>query len=253
MKIRSAEFVKSGTRPEHYPEELPELAFCGRSNVGKSSLMNSLVNRKSLVKVSGKPGHTRLLNWFKINDEILLCDLPGYGFARVPPSEREVWARMINTYLSTRESLLGLVILVDVRRGFQDDDLRLMEACSAFQLQPILVVTKIDKLKRNELVTQKRKIAQQTKLDADRDVIWYSAVTHAGRDQLWRRIMGLIPRMDQVEQAEQDVREQAALDAIEDAREQAEQDAADAADANVDAAAGATHAGSTVGEGGEEA
>lgn len=224
MKVRSAEFVKSGTQPEHYPEELPELAFCGRSNVGKSSLLNSLMGRKNLVKVSGKPGHTRLLNWFKVNDEILLCDLPGYGFARVPPAERAAWGRMINTYLEKREGLLGLVILVDIRRGFQEDDLRLMEACTAFQLQPILVVTKIDKLKRNELVTQKRKIGQQSKLDPERDVIWYSAVTHAGREQLWRRIMGLVPRMTQLAEAEQDALEQAAEDALQDAEDAAMSD-----------------------------
>lgn len=226
MKIRSAEFVKSGTRPEHFPEELPELAFCGRSNVGKSSLLNSLMSRKNLVKVSGKPGHTRLLNWFKVNDEVLLCDLPGYGFARVPPSEREAWGRMINLYLERRESLLGLVILVDVRRGIQDDDLSLMEACTAFQLQPILVVTKIDKLKRNELMNQKRKIAQQSKLDPERDVIWYSAVTHAGREQLWKRIMSLVPRMTEVDLAALDAAEQAAEDAELDAQEAAAEKAA---------------------------
>lgn len=205
MKIRSAEFVKSGTLPEHFPEDLPEIAFCGRSNVGKSSLLNSLMHRKGLVKVSGKPGHTRLLNWFKVNDEVLLCDLPGYGFAKVPPGERAAWGKMINRYLEKRESLLGLVILCDVRRGFQEDDMMLVEACSAFQLQPILVATKVDKLKRNELMTQKRRIGQASQLDPERDVIWYSSETHAGREQLWRRIMSLVPQMDQVAAAEQDV------------------------------------------------
>lgn len=230
MKILSAKFLKSGTQPEHYPvEDFPELAFCGRSNVGKSSLLNSLVSRKGLVKVSGKPGHTRLLNWFLVNDEVLLCDLPGYGFARVPPPERQAWARMINGYLEKRENLLGLVILVDVRRGFQPDDLSLMEACTAFQLQPILVVTKIDKLSRNELVTQKRKIAQQSKLDPDRDVIWYSAVTHAGRDQLWKRIMSLVPQMTEVDLAALDAAEQAAEDAMLDAQDAADEAAAEAA------------------------
>lgn len=229
MKIRSVEFVKSGTRPEHFPDELPELAFCGRSNVGKSSLLNSLMGRKSLVKVSGKPGHTRLLNWFKVNDEVLLCDLPGYGFARVPPAERDAWARMINLYLEKRECLLGLVILVDVRRGFQDDDIALMEACSAFQLQPILVVTKIDKLKRNELMNQKRKIAEQTKLDPERDVIWYSSETHAGRDKLWKRIMSLVPRMTEVDQAAIDVEEYEAEEAAREALEALEEAAAEEA------------------------
>lgn len=236
MKICTAEFVKSGTLPDHFPEDLPEVAFCGRSNVGKSSLLNSLMHRKGLVKVSGKPGHTRLLNWFKVNDEVLLCDLPGYGFAKVPPGERAAWGKMINRYLEKRESLLGLVILVDVRRGFQDDDMTLVEACSAFQLQPILVATKCDKINRNELITQKRRIAEKSKLDPERDVIWYSSETHAGRDQLWRRIMGLVPQMDEFDEAEQDVLEHEAELAEQERFEDEAEAAAEAAEAAAEAA-----------------
>lgn len=195
MKIRSVEFVKSGTHPEHYPEPLPELAFCGRSNVGKSSLLNSLIERKKLVKTSSKPGHTRLLNWFKVNDRLLLCDLPGYGYARVAPTEQRAWAAMIERYLAERESLLGLIILVDVRRGIQQEEIDLIRACITYQLQPILVGTKIDKLKSNALTTQKRAIGKKSGLDIQRDIIWYSAVTHHGREQLWKRINALIPEL----------------------------------------------------------
>lgn len=222
MKIKTAEFTKSGTSPEHFPEELPEIAFCGRSNVGKSSLLNSLMYRKNLVKVSSTPGHTRLLYWFKVNNELFLCDLPGYGFAKVPPQERQKWGVMINRYLQRRESLLALVIIVDVRRGFQEDDLGLMAACQNFQLQPILVASKCDKLKRNELVTQKRKICQEAGLDPEHDVIWYSSETHQGRDQLWKRIESLIPKMDQADAAAIDAMEAAAEDALLDAQEAAE-------------------------------
>lgn len=195
MKIETVEFVKSGTTPQHFPELLPELAFCGRSNVGKSSLLNSLVGRKSLVKTSSKPGHTRLLNWFKVNESLLLCDLPGYGFARVSPAEQRAWATMIGRYLEQRECLLGLIILIDVRRGIEKEEMDLIEACVAYQLQPILVCTKIDKLKPNALMTQKRKIAKEAKLDMTRDIIWYSSVTHVGREQLWKRITSLVPEL----------------------------------------------------------
>ena len=224
MKVKESIFLKSGTTPDHFPEELPEIAFCGRSNVGKSSLLNSLMYRKNLVKVSGTPGHTRLLNWFRVNERILLCDLPGYGFAKVPPSERQKWGVMIHRYLRDRSSLLALVIIVDVRRGFQEDDLELMAACSNFQLQPILVASKCDKLTRNELATQKRRICQKVGLDPAHDVIWYSSTTHQGRDDLWRRILSLLPAMEDVADAEN---ERLAAEAEEDAAD-LEADGADA-------------------------
>lgn len=224
MSVKKAEFVKSGTTLEHFPEELPEIAFCGRSNVGKSSLLNSLMYRKNLVKVSSTPGHTRLLNWFRVNDSILFCDLPGYGFAKVPPQERQKWGVMINSYLQHRECLLALVIIVDVRRGFQEDDLALMAACTNFQLQPILVASKCDKLKRNELMNQKMRICKEAGLDPSADVIWYSSETHQGRDQLWRRIQAMLPKNDEaaVAQAENDRIEYEAEEALREEAEAAE-------------------------------
>ena len=193
MKIRSANFIKSGTRREHYPDlDLPEIAFAGRSNVGKSSLMNSMMSRKKLVKVSSTPGRTQLLSWFTINDSVSFCDLPGYGFAKVPGSVRARWGGMVNEYLSSRETLLTLAILADVRRGFQPDDLSLMESCAAFRLQPILVATKCDKLKRNALLNQKKKICRALGADVS-DIVWYSSVSHAGRDALWTRLQALMP------------------------------------------------------------
>lgn len=194
MKIRSASFVKSGTRPAHYPPpDLPEIAFAGRSNVGKSSLMNRAMHRKSLVRVSGTPGRTQLLSWFDVNDEIRLCDLPGYGFAKVPASVKKNWDRMVGDYLSRRESLLALVLLVDVRRGFEPDDMQLVEACHQLGLQPILTVTKCDKLKSNALFNRKNAIAREMGGDIERDFVWCSAQTGAGVDQLWRRVTQLLP------------------------------------------------------------
>lgn len=193
MKVRSAEFVKSGTRPAHYPDlTLPEVAFAGRSNVGKSSLMNCLMARKKLVKVSSTPGRTQLLSWFVVNGDIVLCDLPGYGFAKVPKSVRQSWETMVGEYLQRREELLALVIITDVRRGFEEDDMQLVGTAGRLGIQPVLVATKCDKMKRNALTTQKRRICEAIGAH-ERDVVWFSAEDGSGRDELWRRLLGLVP------------------------------------------------------------
>lgn len=199
MVIRDVQFVKSGTRPEHYPDSaLPEIAFAGRSNAGKSSLMNKLVNRKDIVKVSNTPGRTQLLSWFLVNQRMHLCDLPGYGFARVPGAMKASWGKMIETYLKGRETLTALVLITDVRRGFEDDDRMLLEAAAGFGLHCILVATKIDRITRNDLRNRQTAISREMQLNPERDVVWFSAKTGAGRDELWRRIDGLLPDVSDV-------------------------------------------------------
>lgn len=194
MKVVSAEYVKSCVKFADYPREpLPEIAFAGRSNAGKSSLINSLVERKGLVKVSSMPGKTRLLSWFRVNRRVMFCDLPGYGFANVPHQMRISWGEMIETYLSRREQLRGLVIITDVRRGFEEDDLQLMHAALHLQLHVILVATKCDKLSKNELHRRKLAIARELSVDPDVDIVWYSSESRLGRDALWRRIESLLP------------------------------------------------------------
>ncbi len=189
MKITTATFIKSGTQKDHFPDtNLPEIAFAGRSNVGKSSLMNTMMRRKKLVKVSKTPGRTQLLNWFEVNQRFIFCDLPGYGFAKVPKRVRRGWNDMIQGYFAEREQLRALVILVDARRGFEKDDLLLMEAAWKFKIQPLLVVTKCDKLKSNALTTQKHKIAKSLKAPIS-DLIWFSALNGMGRKELWTRII----------------------------------------------------------------
>lgn len=186
-----SEFIKSGTRPAHYPDlGLPEVAFAGRSNVGKSSLMNTLMQRKKLVKVSSTPGRTQLLSWFTVDDSICLCDLPGYGFAKVPGSVRAGWGKMVGDYLAQRDTLLALTIITDVRRGFEDEDLSLLRTAAELGIQPVLVATKCDKLKRNALMTQSRRMCAEIGADP-KDVIWFSSHTGAGRDKLWQRLRGL--------------------------------------------------------------
>jgi len=192
MKITKAEFIKSGTRPEHYPDLAhPEIAFGGRSNVGKSSLINSLVRRKNLVKVSGTPGRTQTLNFFNVNDQLTFTDLPGYGYARVPLEEKKAWGEMIETYLATRQHLMGIVCIMDIRRGVEEDDWMLIKAAPDLGIQPILVFTKADKLKRNVRKNRCYQIAKDIGMKAS-DLLIYSANDESiGRDVLWRRICEL--------------------------------------------------------------
>lgn len=191
MKIRSAEFVSSAEWPRDWPPTaLPEIAFAGRSNVGKSSLINSLCSRRSLVKTSGKPGRTRTINFFRVNDAVMFVDLPGYGYAAVSKTERAAWGRMIDAYLGGRETLLGVVCIADLRRGFEEDDMMLVKAAPEFGVQPILVVTKADKLKTNARANAQRKLAKDLGCKPS-DLILYSSTEGWGRDELWDRIAQL--------------------------------------------------------------
>lgn len=191
MKIKSAEFEKSAIYPEDYPPgDLPEIAFGGRSNVGKSSLINSLLQRKKLVKVSGKPGHTQSINFFVVNEELRLVDLPGYGYAKVSKEERAMWGPMIESYFEARNSLKGVVCIIDLRRGVEEDDLMLIEAAPHFGWQPIIVFTKADKFSRNQRRNRRREVAERWGIK-ENDVILYSSKTGLGRDELWDRIREL--------------------------------------------------------------
>lgn len=188
MKIFSAEFVKGATEPKHYPpEDLPEVAFGGKSNVGKSSLINDLVGRKSLVETSKTPGRTREINFFNVNDELYLVDLPGFGYAKVSKSEREAWGPMIENYLQYRRNLVAIVCLIDIRRGVQTQDRQLIQAAPHFGLQPIPVFTKADKLSKQERRNRRREIAEELEVEQD-ELIFYSTEQKMGRDALWRRI-----------------------------------------------------------------
>ncbi len=188
MKISSAVFTKSATKPSNYPPvELPEIAFAGRSNVGKSSLINVLVNRKSLVRTSSTPGRTQLLNFFDINSQFSLVDLPGYGFAKVPLAVKNAWGPMLRTYLGKRESLKGVVFIFDIRRVPREEDIQLLDWLEEFAVPTIPVITKIDKLKRSQRDKQIEQIAEATGLPREAFSL-FSAHTRDGKDEIWERI-----------------------------------------------------------------
>lgn len=188
MHVKSAVFIKSATHPAHYPEaDLPEVAFAGRSNVGKSSLVNVLVNRKALVRTSSTPGRTQLLNFFAVNDAFHLVDLPGYGFAQVPLAVKKQWGPMVRTYLAGRHSLKALVLLFDIRRVPREEDLQLLDWLEEFAIPTIPVITKVDKIGRQQRERQIAAIVTETGLPRDAFTL-FSAVTREGRDELWERI-----------------------------------------------------------------
>jgi GTP-binding protein len=195
MDVLEAEFVAGATVLGQLPAPtFAEVAFAGRSNVGKSSLINNLVRRKKLVRTSSAPGCTRTINIFRVrirtNDDeahLDLVDLPGYGYAQRSKAERRSWGPLIEGFLRDRPGLRGAVVIVDIRRGAQDDDLQLFEFLDSVGVTPILVATKIDKLpasKRKPAVAALRR-------ELDRPLIAYSSVTGDGREALWKRILSV--------------------------------------------------------------
>ncbi len=164
MKVTKAEFVTSATKKEQYPiSTLPEIAFAGRSNVGKSSLINSLTGHKGLVKVSKTPGKTRLLNFFTINGCITFLDMPGYGFAKVPKSVKANWGQMVENYLVTRNNLRGVIFLLDCRRKPNEDDRIMLNWLNLYKTPFIIVFTKIDKIQKTRRIKHIREAMEELK------------------------------------------------------------------------------------------
>lgn len=190
MRVISAEFVKSATKPSEYPpENLPEIAIAGKSNVGKSSLINTLVNRKNLAKTSSSPGRTQTINFFRVNEKISLVDLPGYGYAKVSLRIRETWKPMVESYLQTREGIRMVVLILDARRGASPEDLTLLDWLDYHQIPPLIVLTKADKLSQLERARQKKTVADIPLLNG-KPICFFSALTGEGKEDLWRHIQG---------------------------------------------------------------
>ena len=191
MIIKSAEFVTSAVKPSGYPPAiLPEVAFAGRSNVGKSSLINTLVNRKRLVKTSATPGRTQLINFFEINQAFLFVDLPGYGYARVPKYVQKEWGPMVETYLSTRKTLQGVVLIMDIRRMPGAEELQLIDWLNHFDIKSILILTKCDKFSKTKQTRQHLSIAKALSADKE-DLILFSAKSRQGKKMAWNAIAKL--------------------------------------------------------------
>ncbi len=193
MKITSVEFVKSVENIDHIPKDnLKEIAFAGRSNVGKSSLINCLLNRKNIARISSTPGKTRQLNYFKINQKIYFVDLPGYGFEKAPKTERVQWRRLIENFLTQSPNLKGVVSIIDSRIGPTKLDLQLLEWLKNLDIPIILVATKSDKLSKSALLNQLRKYSNQLTEHKLKEIFPFSSIKGAGKKELWREITTLM-------------------------------------------------------------
>lgn len=195
--IRSAEFVKSAPNISMAPDtgEMPEIVFVGRSNVGKSSLINSLLLRKNLAKTSNTPGKTRLINFYRINDALMLVDLPGYGFAKVSHAEQAAWQKSLTKYITSRKEICLVLSLMDARHPPQDSDLNMLQWLFQHQLPVEVVLTKSDKLGKKDLAKQVTVFSNDLEWAREKLIV-YAATTHVGRDKLWERMMEYAPVME---------------------------------------------------------
>ncbi|SFB16556.1 MULTISPECIES: ribosome biogenesis GTP-binding protein YihA/YsxC [unclassified Bacillus (in: firmicutes)] len=186
MKVTSSEIVISAVRPAQYPEtDFPEFALAGRSNVGKSSFINKILNRKALARISSKPGKTQTLNFYLINENIHFVDVPGYGYAKVSKKEREAWGKMIETYFTTREQLLAVVLIVDLRHPPTKDDIMMYDFLKHHGIPCIIIATKADKIPRGKWQKHLKVTKETLDLDPDDRIVIFSSETGEGKDEVW--------------------------------------------------------------------
>jgi GTP-binding protein len=192
MIIKSAEFVISAAKASQYPTDpLPEIAFAGRSNVGKSSLINTLVNRKQLVKTSNTPGRTQLINFFCINHSFFLVDLPGYGYAKVPAYVQKKWGPMVETYIASRTNLKAVAVIMDIRRTPGTFEHDLLAWLKGLELAPILILTKADKISKINQKKQRQKIGATLGVLTDQ-LSLFSSKTRLGKEKVWQILNPLL-------------------------------------------------------------
>ena len=186
MKVVSSDIVISAVKPEQYPEtDLPEFALAGRSNVGKSSFINKMLNRKGLARISSKPGKTQTLNFYLINEILHFVDVPGYGYAKVSKTERAAWGRMIETYFTTREQLRAVVLIVDLRHPPTADDVMMYDFLKHYEIPCIVIATKADKIPKGKWQKHLKVTRETLDLDQNDHMIVFSSETGEGKDKAW--------------------------------------------------------------------
>jgi GTP-binding protein len=189
MKVHDAELVISAVKPEQYPEDhLPEFALAGRSNVGKSSFINKMINRKSLARTSSNPGKTQTLNFYRIENKLYFVDVPGYGYAKVSKKEREAWGQMIETYLTTRKQLKSVLLLVDLRHPPTEDDVLMYDFLKYYDIPCIVIATKADKISKGKWQKHVKQAKQTLKFDPADEFIVFSSETGEGKEAAWNVI-----------------------------------------------------------------
>ncbi len=193
MKINSVELERVAVHQEQYPNEnIPEIALAGRSNVGKSSFINSFINRKSLARTSSTPGKTRTINFYNVNNEFRLVDLPGYGYARVSKKEKDKWAHIIEEYLNKRENLKEIILIVDIRHSPTDQDLDMFRWIKAFGYKGIVLATKADKISKGKFQHHQKIIRQKLELEDNSLIIPYSSESKVNKDNIEKIILDII-------------------------------------------------------------
>ncbi len=195
--IKSAEFVIAAVNKKQYPQDnFPQIAFAGRSNVGKSSLINSLLNRKKFAKTSSTPGKTREIIFFKINDNFYFVDLPGYGYAKVAKEELSDWQHRIETYLKTSKNLKVLLLLLDIRREITPLDIQMVVFLKSIKIPFIPVLTKADKISKNEIFNKMKDCRKQLRLSDNDKLLIFSTIAKIGKDEVWETILSYIPNQN---------------------------------------------------------
>lgn len=190
MVIKSASLdIVCGITSKLPDNSIPEVAWAGKSNVGKSSLINALMNRKSLARTSSQPGKTQTINYYNVNNEVFLVDLPGYGYAKVSQSVKEKWGKLIERYLNTSKQLKCVFLLVDIRHDPSENDKLMYDWIQAQGYEPVIIATKLDKIKRSQVSKQLKAIRTGLELPQGALVIPFSAETKQGRDEIWECII----------------------------------------------------------------
>jgi GTP-binding protein len=189
MKVNNVEMVISAVRPSQYPEDgLPEFALAGRSNVGKSSFINRMIGRKSMARISSKPGKTQTLNFYKIEEQLFFVDVPGYGYAKVSKTEREAWGKMIEQYLTGRSVLKAVVQIIDIRHEPTDDDCMMYDFLKHYNIPTIVIATKADKIKKGNYAKHKKIVKEVLDMDPSDPLILFSSEKGMGMEEAWNEI-----------------------------------------------------------------